>query len=154
MPARPDAGDEPGEQAPGLPHRPAARSDTWGFRRTYPGIPGQIRKARADVAQLLDGCPAADNVMLCLSELVSNAILHSQSGQPGGHFGVQAQARAGQWVRVTVNDDGGPWAARTADDDIPHGHGLDIVRALSAGMGVSDGSPRRAVWFQCAWDRA
>jgi anti-sigma regulatory factor (Ser/Thr protein kinase) len=105
------------------------------------------------VAQLLDGCPAAANVVLCLSELASNAILHSRSGQPGGHFGVQVEAHVGEWVRVAVDDDGGPWTANRADDDIEHGHGLEIVCALSAAMAVSEGGLRRVVWFRCAWDR-
>jgi anti-sigma regulatory factor (Ser/Thr protein kinase) len=106
------------------------------------------------VAQLLDGCPAAANVVLCLSELASNTILHSRSGQPGGHFGVQVEARPGEWVRVAVDDDGGPWTANSADDDIEHGHGLEIVCALSAAMAVSEIGLRRVVWFRCAWDRA
>jgi anti-sigma regulatory factor (Ser/Thr protein kinase) len=124
------------------------------WSRAYPGVPGQIGKARADVAQLLAGCPAVDNVVVCLSELASNAILHSRSGLPGRHFGVRVETRAGEWVRVAVDDDGGPWAADRPDGDIEHGHGLKIVCALSAEMGVSDDGPRRVVWFRCPWDTA
>jgi anti-sigma regulatory factor (Ser/Thr protein kinase) len=133
-----------------LSRRPA-RGKAWRFSRAYPGVPGQIGKARADVAQFLEGCPAAADTVLCLSELTSNAILHSRSGQPGGHFGVQVEGRAGEWVRVAVDDDGGPWAAGQADDDIEHGNGLEIICALSADMGISDAGPRRVVWFRCTW---
>jgi anti-sigma regulatory factor (Ser/Thr protein kinase) len=148
MRAGPDQSNEECEPACG-----PAPGDGWSFSRAYPGVPEQIGKARRDVARLLDGCPAEANVVLCLSEIASNAILHSRSGQPGGHFGVQLEARTGESVRVAVDDDGGPWAASRADDDIAHGHGLEIVRALSSEMGIDGDGPRRMVWFRCLWQK-
>ncbi len=139
-------------EAIGLAAEPA-QGRAWSFCRAYPGVPEQIGQARADVAVLLTGCPAAESIVLLLSEVASNAILHSRSGLPGGHFGVRVEVRCGRWVLVAVDDDGGPWAAGRADDNsLEHGHGLQIVGALSDGMGVSEDGPRRVVWFRCRWD--
>ena len=40
---------------------------------TYPGDPEQIRAVRADLRSLLGGCPRADDALLCVSELATNA---------------------------------------------------------------------------------
>ena len=53
---------------------PAAR--TIGLRTTeaaYPGGTEQIRAVRADLRAVLEGCPRADDVILCASELAANA---------------------------------------------------------------------------------
>lgn len=147
----PEAGPE--DAAWGHRVLPGLRS----FSRAYPGVPQAVRNARADVTCVLDGCPAADNVVLCLSEVASNAVLHSRSRVPGGHFGVHVDVREEQWVRVAVDDDGGSWDADhadhadRADGDIEHGHGLEIVCALTAEMGTVNNGDWRAVWFECSW---
>ena len=76
--------------------------------RVLAGDAGQVRAARRFLAGLLDGCPAADDALLCVSELATNAVVHSRSGRPGGRFTVRAMVRAGS-VRVEVTDEGGPW---------------------------------------------
>ncbi|HUY51489.1 MAG TPA: ATP-binding protein [Streptosporangiaceae bacterium] len=53
---------------------------TWS--RSFPAQPDQVRHARRFLAQVLDGCPAADDAILCLSELTSNALTHSNSRKP------------------------------------------------------------------------
>jgi hypothetical protein len=40
---------------------------------TYPGAADQVRVVRADLRALLDDCPMADDVLVCASELVTNA---------------------------------------------------------------------------------
>lgn len=136
---------------------------TWA--RTFPAGPAQVGEARRFLAGLLDGGPAADDAILCLSELASNATQHSRSAQPGGQFTVRAQLD-GPHLRVEAADAGGPWAD-PADADPPpashqprpnpppasrqHGRGLTIVAALSRGWGVSDTSDGgRVVWFELA----
>ena len=76
--------------------------------QVFPGHAGQVRAARRFLAGVLDGCPAADEALLCVSELATNAVLHSRSGRPGGRFTVRATMQAGS-VRVEVADEGGPW---------------------------------------------
>jgi len=57
------------------------------------------------VARPLDGCPAAEDALLCVSELASNAIQHSRSGL-GGRFQVIVwRSRASACLAVL--DDGG-----------------------------------------------
>jgi hypothetical protein len=41
--------------------------------RVFPGEAGQVRAARRFLAGLLDGCPAAGDALVCVSELATNA---------------------------------------------------------------------------------
>jgi Histidine kinase-like ATPase domain len=73
-------------------------------RRVFPGRPDQVRQARRFVARALDGCPAAADAVLGVSELARNAVQHSRSGQ-GGRFQVLVwRGRASACVAVI--DDG------------------------------------------------
>ena len=54
-----------------------------GWSRAFPATPTQVREARRFLAGILDGRQAADDAILCLSELVTNATIHSHSRQPG-----------------------------------------------------------------------
>jgi anti-sigma regulatory factor (Ser/Thr protein kinase) len=117
--------------------------------RVFAGDAGQIREARRFLAAVLDGCPAAADALLCVSELATNAVLHSRSGRPGGRFTVRATARAGS-VRVEVADEGGPWG-HERDGDGQSGRGLLIVGELATRWGREDGSAGRTVWFEIDW---
>jgi hypothetical protein len=98
----------------------------------YPGRPDQVRHVRWAVARHLADCPAASDAILILSELASNAIVHSASR--GQFFTVRAE-RFPDYVWVEAEDLGGPWRHRQADD---RPHGLDLVEALTGpdGWGV------------------
>ena len=89
-------------------------------RRVFPGRPDQVRQARRFVARALDGCPAADDAVLGVSELASNAVQHSRSGQ-GGRFQVLVwRGRASACIAVI--DDGarcGPAPRRTVREIWP-----------------------------------
>jgi anti-sigma regulatory factor (Ser/Thr protein kinase) len=119
--------------------------------RVFPGEAGQVREARRFLAGVLDGCPAADDALLCVSELATNAVLHSYSSHPGGCFTVRATARAGS-VRVEVGDEGGPWppAANGQGQSGPgqSGRGLLIVGELASRWGRDEGNGGRTVWFE------
>jgi len=117
--------------------------------RVFPGEAGQVRAARRFLAGLLDGCPAAGDALVCVSELATNAVLHSRSGRPGGRFSVCAALRAGS-VRVAVADEGGPWG-QERDGDGQSGRGLLIVRALAGRWGRDEGGAGRTVWFEIDW---
>jgi hypothetical protein len=92
---------------------------TWA--RTFPAVPAQVGEARRFLAGLLDGGPAADDAILCLSELASNATQHSRSARPGGQFTVRAQLD-GPHLRVEVADAGGPWADPADANPLPASH--------------------------------
>ena len=118
---------------------------TWS--RNFPAVPAQIGPARQFLAGILDGWPAADDAALCLSELVTNAILHSRSGEPGSQFTVRVLL-TGRDLRVEVGDRGGPWIW-TGYQDEQHGRGLLIVGSLARAWGQSDGSDGgRIVWYE------
>jgi hypothetical protein len=110
------------------------------------------------VARALDGCPAAGDAVLGVSELASNAIQHTRSGQ-GGRFQVLVW-RGHASACVAVIDDGarhGPAPRPPGPGDLAEsGHGLHVVAELAASWGHQDlapqGLPGRAVWFHLAWD--
>jgi anti-sigma regulatory factor (Ser/Thr protein kinase) len=113
----------------------------------FPATADQVRRARRFTAGLLDGWPIADDVVMCVSELATNAVLHSSSRQQGGTFAVRLETAASGHIRVAVRDNGGPWTRREHGDGRPHG--LDIVRQLASEFGVEgDGRHGRTVWVR------
>lgn len=132
-------------------HTAAAPVITWA--RTYPAVPAEVARVRRFLAGLLDAGPAADDAVLCLSELASNAIVHSRSGEPGGSFTVRVQLD-GSRLRVEVDDQGGPWHPSTPPSpDDPSGRGLLIVGELAARWGC-EGHSRHgwSVWYELDLD--
>lgn len=100
--------------------------------QVFPAHPRQVGAARAFLAAVLDGCPAAGDAILCLSELASNAVLHSASRQAGGTFTVYAEV-SDDCIWIGVKDNGGDWGETPHGDGRPHG--LGIVRELAADSG-------------------
>ncbi len=116
---------------------------------TYPGAAEHVGIVRADLRPLLRDCPMADEIILCASELAANAALHSNSCQPGGTFTVRSQISPGHYIRIEVEDDGGPWAPAMADST-GH-HGLDIVQALASNWGIDGDHTTRTTWARFDW---
>ncbi|WNM32191.1 ATP-binding protein [Streptomyces sp. Li-HN-5-11] len=105
-----------------------------------PPAPGSVSAVRRRVRTVLGGwnlpTGAADDVLLVVSELVTNALVHARPPATLRLWRVPAQG--GGAVRVEVTDQGpaappGPAAAPDPDE---HGRGLGIVTALSARCGV------------------
>jgi two-component sensor histidine kinase len=111
---------------------------------TYPGATEHIRAVRADLRALLEGCPVADDVILCASELVANAAQHSRSRLPGGTFTVRATVSVDHHVLIEVQDNGGPWNQGMIDPT--RHHGLDIVRAVADEWGIEGDHTSRTIW--------
>lgn len=115
----------------------------------YPGSADQVRVVRADLRPVLRDCPMADDVILCASELAANAALHSRSRLPGGTFTVRVMIDSVRYVRIEVQDDGGPWTPAVSD---PSGHhGLDILRALASDWGIDGDPSSRTIWARFDW---
>jgi len=116
---------------------------------TYLGGTEHIRAVRAHLCAVLDGCPRADDVILCASELAANAAQHSRSRLPGGTFTVRAIISPDHYARIEVQDNGGLWNQGMIDP-IRH-HGLDIVRAVADEWGIDGDNTTRTLWarFDC-----
>lgn len=115
--------------------------------RIFNGRPDQIREARGFLAALLSGHPATHDAVMCLSELASNAIIHSRSGRPGGRFTVHAEICESR-LRVEVSDDGGEWIQSPHLDEL-HGRGLLIVDQVARTWGrAGDQEAGWTVWFE------
>lgn len=91
----------------------------------------------------------ADDVLVCASELASNAVLHSHSRLAGGTFTVRGKISPGNYAWIEVEDDGGPWNPAACDPE--RGHGLDILRALADDWGVDGDHTGRTVWARFDW---
>ena len=117
--------------------------------RTYPGMTARIASVRSGLRDLLADCLALDDVVLCASELATNAVRHSRSGLRGGTFTVRVTVVHGVSVRVDVEDDGGPWTPALADPD--RHHGLDIVEALASELAIAGDDRGRNVSAVLSW---
>jgi anti-sigma regulatory factor (Ser/Thr protein kinase) len=82
---------------------------------TYPGAAEHISTVRADLRPLLRDGPVADDVILCASELAANAATHSNSRLPGGTFTVRIIVSRGDFIRIEIHDNGGPWTPAITD---------------------------------------
>lgn len=115
------------------------------YQQEFAGRGEQVGRVRRELERRLSGHPLCDDVVLVGSELATNAILHSQSR--ARTFTVRCGTFSG-YVRIEVEDLGGPWRSRTGSD---RPHGLDIVASL-AGEGnwgrelTADGG--RVMWAE------
>lgn len=116
---------------------------------TYPGDARHICAVRADLRLLLAGCPLADEMILCASELAANAAVHSNSCLPGGTFTVRTRISPGHYARIEIEDDGGPWT--WAATDAARHHGLNVVRALATAWDIAGDDSRRTAWARFDW---
>ncbi|MEV6148865.1 ATP-binding protein [Nonomuraea sp. NPDC052129] len=115
----------------------------------FPGIPSQVARARGLVTAALGrDHPLYDDCVLLTSELATNAILHSRSGE-GGSFTVSVLA-AGSLVRVLVRDGGssGPPCACRTETQATSGRGLPLIETLSHRWGLVRENGATSVWFE------
>src|ERR1700751_5329023 len=118
-------------------------------QRALPARPEQVAEARRFVRRLLGGCPVADDVVLCVSELAGNCVTHSTSGQLGAVFTVRAEVHEGDYVWLEVADGGGLWGEAERDG---RPHGLDIIGALASESGVAGSAwTGWVVWARLDW---
>jgi PAS domain S-box-containing protein len=113
-----------------------------------PGRATSARLARAFVADRLvewDLEDLADAVLLCVSEIDTNAVVHA------GSYAELSMQLAGRVLRVEVRDAGGGEITRTrrlATTEDTHGRGLLLVEALSDRWGTAEEGERKVVWFE------
>lgn len=119
-------------------------------RREFRGRADQVAAARRFVSAVLHvGSPLRDVTRLLVSEAVTNAVLHSASGETGGKFTVEYQLDDRR-LRVEVHDNGGATGPRRRVHHLESvtGRGLELFEALSDRWGVDGGPKGRTVWFE------
>ena len=137
-------------------HDPAAPPDVPRRRpvrmpvlRVLPGTPESASLARALAREVLgDSHPVLETVLLVVSELVTNAIIHSLSGAAGGTV-LLALCPGPAGILIQVRDNGGPW--RPLELVKPgiaaeHGYGLVLVDALADSWGTLPSTQGRVTW--------
>lgn len=101
------------------------------------------RLARRAVATQLAGHPRADDLLLCVSEVVTNAVLHAHSPPR------LVVSQDGVTVRVEVVDaDERPPVLVEPGPLATSGRGLRILDQLAARWGSHPTGEGKAVWFE------
>lgn len=116
---------------------------------TIPGRPDSVHEARAFVAKTLgDLHPSADDAVLLTSELVTNAVMHSNSRHHGGTVTVLILESAGG-LRVEVADEGSDLSTPVVRGDVyaSDGHGLFLVQMVADRWGYVRDDSGTTVWF-------
>jgi anti-sigma regulatory factor (Ser/Thr protein kinase) len=129
---------------PGHPGEPALNTTI-----TLPGVERSVAIGRRFVRDTLGTRhPALEKVALSVSELATNAIMHTPSGD-GGHLTIGILAR-GHGVRAEVTNDGTmatkPRVRR--DSEAENGRGILIIEALADSWGVIERSGTTTVWVE------
>jgi anti-sigma regulatory factor (Ser/Thr protein kinase) len=112
--------------------------------RSRPEAVSAARRALDGLEDRLDASVFYD-ASLCLSELVTNAVLHSGAGDDD-ELELRV-ALAGDTLRVTVIDDGSGFDPPRPSGGDESGWGLYIVDRLSHNWGV-ERARHTAVWFE------
>ncbi|GAA2210834.1 hypothetical protein GCM10009850_062930 [Nonomuraea monospora] len=107
---------------------------------------GSITVARRLAGTVLKECDYQgrhEDVLLVVSELVTNALVHGD-GSPA----LRVRASVSQ-VRIEVGDTGVA-LPETREPGPLNGWGLHVVRLLSTGWGISPGQDGKVVWCELA----
>ena len=141
-------GSPPGKQS----GRSSRRADTAVIAGslTLPGQTRNVAEARAFVAKTLGPQhPCCDTAVLLCSELVTNAVVHSSSGLPGGTVTIVVLRLTGA-VRVEVIDHGSTASTPVVKGEVlaPDGHGLFLVDQLADSWGYVLDQVGTTVWFR------
>ncbi|WP_328378794.1 ATP-binding protein [Streptomyces sp. NBC_00440] len=119
------------------------------YRRERRSVP-RARKFTAEA--LADWGPPVrtDDVLLCVSELATNALLHGVP--PGRGFRLHLYLERDGLLHVEIHDSG-PGEVRVPEEstEAEGGRGLFVVAALADKWGVGERNPGKTVWcgFQC-----
>jgi anti-sigma regulatory factor (Ser/Thr protein kinase) len=118
------------------------------WARAFPGTAEQVGAARRFAAGLLEGSPFRDDAVVVLSELFTNALLHTASGKPGGLVVVQI-SRWRRGVRIAVTDQGSASQPVIRDpacgEAAENGNGLYLAAHLARRLDWHDDASGRTV---------
>ena len=130
---------------------PASLPGSHTVKRTFPGSPDQIAHVREFVRRVLGPLPVVDEAVLLASELATNAVIHTSSGQDGA-FDVTVSCHPSS-VRVEVRDAGSHQVPmpRPQDQLTEEGRGLALVSLMADRWGQSGDTDGRSVFFELCW---
>lgn len=124
-------------------------------QRNYPTTKRSVSRARTHCRDFLASCglPDAhdfvDDMVLMVSELMTNAVTHGRVPGTSGRHVRMAMEKTGDVIRVEIRD--------TQSDEKPHlcadghatgGRGLVLVDALSDAWGVNPNVIGKTVWVE------
>jgi anti-sigma regulatory factor (Ser/Thr protein kinase) len=116
----------------------------------FPATRESVGKGRRWLRRLLDGHPRCDDVVLLLSELLTNSVLHTRSAA----VGVVLLVECDDSVQVEVVDEGSgslphvcEHAENAASGSAQSGRGLRLLRMTASRWGFIEETPRCVVWF-------
>ncbi|RZD89981.1 hypothetical protein C0Q64_28765 [Streptomyces albidoflavus] len=134
-----------------LPAAALSRDEGAEFLLPLPGSPRLLAGTRRDTRIALAGWrlpqEIAEDALLVVSELISNAVLHALP--PAALKVARRRTATGGVLGVEVTD-GGPAAVRSAcvpASPDEHGRGLTIVRALSTDHGTRTEQDGSVTWW-------
>ena len=136
------AAQETGHPCNGSTHARPARAMSWAME--LPGTRQAVSVARQWAKQIVEGSAHLDTVELIVSELVTNAVIHSASGDDG-RVRIRLEV-AGDGVRISVIDEGPAATPGVRGDADDGGRGLLIVDALAVDCGVVVTGYARRTW--------
>jgi len=121
---------------------------------TIPGQPRHLRAARAFVADTLGpDCPCTESAVLLASELIANAMQHSNSRHDGQTITTNLVAIPGG-IRAEVIDAGGPTVPSLRPtqfgqpDLAERGRGLQLIDMLADRWDYSRDEAATITWFE------
>lgn len=117
-----------------------------------PGIACSVSLARRWVGDVLRvaGHLDVERARLVMSELVANAVLHTDSGRPGGLVTVEINSIGQERVHIQVIDEGAVTVPRprTSGECAVSGRGLRLVEESSVRWGMRRELSGYAVWAE------
>jgi two-component sensor histidine kinase len=122
--------------------------------RVFSGRPDQIARARDFTKRVLGPCPVLDDAILLVSELATNAVGHTATGNEGSFHVTIYQGESS--LLIAIKDDGSgnvPVPARPADSLTETGRGLELVELIADRWGHCGDEQGRTVWFELPWKR-
>ncbi|MGW2473779.1 ATP-binding protein [Streptomyces sp. NPDC001665] len=120
-------------------------------RRSVPLVRTFVRQALADWA-CEERHVNTDDVLLCVSELATNALAHGVPPGRGYRLFLHWDSTETR-LRVEIHDSGDgevPETPHSPDPTAERGRGLALVAALAAKWGVGERNPGKIVWCEFA----
>jgi serine/threonine-protein kinase RsbW len=106
------------------------------IRRSFPagpGAPGVARRAIRDFLRGIDPVALSD-VLLAVSEVVTNCVVHGYRDRPGGEVAIEAH-RSGASLHLSIADSGGGMAPRLDSPGL--GLGLPLVGRVAERVDIT-----------------